>query len=79
MFMNMQEGGQVHQMDHTRGDIALSPKRIPRETFVHLEIGHVLLVKDTMAEDQFNSLSKLLSPSISNYVISYYTFLQLIN
>lgn len=66
MFMNMQEGGQVHQTDHMRGDIALSPKRMPKETFVHPEIGHVLLVKDTMAEDLFNSLSKFLSPSILN-------------
>lgn len=56
----MQVGGQVHQTGHMRGDIALLTNWIVGETFVHLEIGHVLLVKATMAEDQFNSLSGVL-------------------
>lgn len=51
----MQEGGQVHQTVHMRGDIALSMNVMPRK-------------KDTMAEGQFSSLSKLPSlSSISKY------------
>jgi len=46
MFLNMQEGGQVHQMVHMRGDIALSMNAMHRK-------------KDTMAEGRFSSLSKL--------------------
>lgn len=53
----MQEGGQVHQTVHMRGDIALSMNVMPRK-------------KDTMAEGLFSSLSKLPSlSSISNLSI----------
>lgn len=68
-----QEGGQVHQMVHMHGDIALSTNAIARETFVHQEIGHVHLVNGTMVEDLSNSLSKSPSPLLkikpSDYIM----------
>ena len=48
----------MHRMVHTRGDIALSAK-IPQQIIVlRPNSGHVLLVKNIMAEDQSKSLSK---------------------
>ena len=49
----------MHQMVHLHGDIALLGKEIPQMPSVPLENGHVRLEENTMAEDPFNSLSKL--------------------
>ena len=62
----VQEGGQVHQMAHTRGDIALLPK-LTSKPIAQLQInGHVLLANNIMVEDLSNSLSKSFKSSISS-------------
>lgn len=53
LLMKPQEDGQMHQMVHMHGDIVLSTK-ITRQFIVMVGIGHVLLVKNIMAEDQSN-------------------------
>ena len=62
----VQEGGQVHQMAHTRGDIALLPK-LTSKPIARFQInGHVLLANNIMVEDLSNSLSKSFKSSISS-------------
>ena len=62
----VQEGGQVHQMAHMHGDIALLLK-LTSKPIARLQInGHVLLANNIMVEDLSNSLSKSFKSSISS-------------
>ena len=62
----VQEGGQVHQMAHTRGDIALLPK-LTSKPIAQLQInGHVLLANNIMVKNLSNSLNKSFKSSISS-------------
>lgn len=57
----MQEDGQLHQMDHMHGDIALSMKITKMYIVHHPPNTHVLPARNIMAEDPSNSRSESLS------------------
>ena len=62
----VQEDGQVHQMAHTRGDIALLLK-LTSKPIARLQInGHMLLANNIMVKNLSNSLNKSFKSSISS-------------
>lgn len=68
LLMKPQVGGQVHQMVHMRGGIVLSTNKT-RQLIVMVGIGHVLLVKNIMAEDQSNLHTTTITGKLAKHLV----------